>query len=947
MKNISYRYLLLTLCFFCCCGLFAQRIASARLVDYITSTAIDAAQTRAVLLRPDSTFVDSLWVNSYVVNGRKTTSLDMLPKEEGDFLIRIENPDYQTLYHPVHIKFYAREREINLGRIGLKRARREEPVHDVKGEATATGTKLKFYFDKDTLVYNASTFITQEGFVLSDILHKMPGLTLEEDGEIYSNGRRVETMLLNGKDFFNNDRETLLENLPAFMVKNVKIFEKEKDSTATFRRERELEGLVMDVRLKPQYHSVIIGNVDVAGGTDNHYYGRLFAMQVHDLHRWSVYAGANNVNKNEDVNRNGQFFNMDNGWGRKDFYTAGLNYNVDDRLGRYTHEGNLRVQGSRERTEMNQIMQAFYADGDTYTYNTLRNRQRAFSLKTGHTLSFFQSKPYSFELKPALTYVHSKTSQRQAMATFSRSVRHILGDSWVDSLWANTFSDSLQRAAVNHMTYDADASSSVKNVQLEVTKTLAVPHTSDEMSFLLGGYYAHTGGDETSRRAIDTYYSAAGRPTAVTSLTNQRRDNSTKQWRWVAEAGYLYRFNEKHSLKGTLHYERENTSTNDVLYNLQDTLRVIDPDNSKWFDMLGDTYRAEATYSFSKEAYNLNVIVPFNVRRNRLNFFQENNDAVKKMSLARPDFKLTLSSWQRSQTGCNFNIDYSMENALPSLIYLVDQKNDANPLLVYYGNAHLKPSTTHKVNAQIHLAPSMRHNHSLMVSYNYMHNLVTNAFTYDRQTGVYSYTPRNVDGNQSVYVRLQNAGFLTAKYNHKLTNAFTFNYVKSVDFSGTTERETAAQSTVRNYKFGEELTYNFNTVNTKVRGALTPYANYTYSTSDRPGFEALHAWEYGARVQLVAELPWQLRLSTEAGLLCRRGYNSDEMNDEEVIWNATLSKSFKHGISLMLEGFDLLGQYKNIVRVVSAQSRMETRYNHLRRYAMLHFVWQFNKQKHG
>ena len=60
----------------------------------------------------------------------------------------------------------------------------------------------------------------------------MPGLTINNDGEILSNGRKVETLLLNGKDFFNNDRKTLLENLPAFMVKHVKVYEKEKDKTS-------------------------------------------------------------------------------------------------------------------------------------------------------------------------------------------------------------------------------------------------------------------------------------------------------------------------------------------------------------------------------------------------------------------------------------------------------------------------------------------------------------------------------------------------------------------------------------------------------------------------------------------------------------------------------------------------------------------------------------------
>ena len=111
----------------------------------------------------------------------------------------------------------------------------------------------------------------------------MPGLTINNDGEILSNGRKVETLLLNGKDFFNNDRKTLLENLPAFMVKQVKVYEKEKDTTSLFERERELKGLVMDIRLKPDYHSNFLSSIDAAAGTDKRYYGRALGLKINDF----------------------------------------------------------------------------------------------------------------------------------------------------------------------------------------------------------------------------------------------------------------------------------------------------------------------------------------------------------------------------------------------------------------------------------------------------------------------------------------------------------------------------------------------------------------------------------------------------------------------------------------------------------------------------------------
>ncbi len=280
-------------------AVFAQKQIHGTIADFVTNTEVNHVATQLELLNEDSSFVERGQVYSQI--GKKmTTAFILNVKKEGKHIIRVSNPNYHTLYHPIKIKFYKREQHIDAGRLLLKR---KPKVSDMQmlDEVTVMATKLQFYFDKDTLVYNASTFITQEGFVLNDILKKMPGMTISKDGEIFSNGRKVEMLLLNGKDFFDNDRQTLLENLPAFLVKDVRIYHKDKDTTSVFQREREREGLVMNVRLKREYNSMIIGNAELAYGTDNHYYGRLFVMKIHDLHRWSVYAGANDVIRNEEV----------------------------------------------------------------------------------------------------------------------------------------------------------------------------------------------------------------------------------------------------------------------------------------------------------------------------------------------------------------------------------------------------------------------------------------------------------------------------------------------------------------------------------------------------------------------------------------------------------------------------------------------------------------------
>ena len=263
---------------------YSQKLVGARVVDYITNIDIAADSLLKVeLLAADSSFIAEGWAARMGNEPKYKTYAEAVVEREGSYIIRVSHPDYYTLYAPIQIKFYRRESEIFLGKFALKRKLREKTTE--LGEALVTATKLKFYFNNDTLVYNADAFITQQGFVLQNILQKMPGLTISNDGEILSNGRKVETLLLNGKDFFNNDRKTLLENLPAFMVKHVKVYEKEKDKTSLFERERELKGLVMDIRLKPDYHSSFLSSIDASAGTDKRYYGRALGLKINDFHR--------------------------------------------------------------------------------------------------------------------------------------------------------------------------------------------------------------------------------------------------------------------------------------------------------------------------------------------------------------------------------------------------------------------------------------------------------------------------------------------------------------------------------------------------------------------------------------------------------------------------------------------------------------------------------------
>ena len=63
-------------------------------------------------------------------------------------------------------------------------------------EVTVTATKVKMYYRGDTIVYDATAFKLPDGSMLDDLIHQMPGVTIDEYGQIFVNGRKIDELQL-------------------------------------------------------------------------------------------------------------------------------------------------------------------------------------------------------------------------------------------------------------------------------------------------------------------------------------------------------------------------------------------------------------------------------------------------------------------------------------------------------------------------------------------------------------------------------------------------------------------------------------------------------------------------------------------------------------------------------------------------------------------------------
>ena len=196
------------------------------------------------------------------------------------YLIQFSCLGYETRWMPVILK--KKQTYVDLGNVTLKRAPK------LLEEAVVKATKIKMVVKNDTLIYNADAFQLSEGSMLDNLVRQLPGVELHDGGRITVNGRFVSSLLLNGKDFFKGNPSIALENLPAYMVNRVKVYEKEpEDAYLMKQRDERDKELVMDVNLKREYSVGFIANAEGGLGSGDRYLGRLFGLRFTNHSRLS------------------------------------------------------------------------------------------------------------------------------------------------------------------------------------------------------------------------------------------------------------------------------------------------------------------------------------------------------------------------------------------------------------------------------------------------------------------------------------------------------------------------------------------------------------------------------------------------------------------------------------------------------------------------------------
>lgn len=932
-------------------------------VDALTGDGVHAASVE--LLRPDSSAVDRTEATSrgsvLTYQDHQPASFELSVPQPGMYLLRVSMTGYMTLWKRIEVSFRGRNRYFEAGELALKRLARR------LGEATVKATRIKMVYRGDTLVYNADAFDLPDGSMLDDLIERLPGARLE-NGRIYVNGRYVENILLEGKDFFNGNAELALQNLPAYVVGKVKVYEKEGERSKTMGRDMGDRSYVMDVQLKPDYQGSWTGNADLAYGTEKRYSAPLFGMYMDRRQGILLSTDVNNLNtvREQGGNYSGSAVYRN---GRVASKQAVLNYHYepDERLDfstgfKYRHTSTDAAHRTHTET--------YLTGGNAYGRSSRFRRGSDDEASGNIGFGLRPRKGRFLNVRYQAEYKRCRESSVSALANFN-TAPDALGPGALDSALVRPLSERFRRTVTSRT--EQVARFSGYDARQQVTATAHFAFAPDLLEVNAGFDQRHRHDEQFDHYRLD--YPAGDDP--VVDFRNRYYDKPADNRKGYAEARYFFRYVENDTVLGHVQpfyrFDYAYSSEQNPLYRLdalpgwgaeadrplgllpstRDSVqRCIDAQNS-WFSTLRTlTHRGGFKFLHKQPLRRrgwLTLSASLPLRHQRLRMDYERGGTPRHVDrgdfFVEPQAGLQWYPLHGDPYGAlmKLSLNYALSGEQPSALYLVDVRDDSDPLHVSLGNAGLANAYTHQVSAQFARTwPKRSVSFDTQLSYGRVKNAVAMKQVYDRATGVSTVQPVNVDGNYN----LSSTTNINIPFDREQKFIlFLYNYLRyahSRDLTFASGAEASALNVVYTVRTEQQAALTWMpSERVYLRGQVG--VSRTRATGDREDFAAVRVLDLECKLEGKFKLPADFSLNAEGGFLRRYGYGDTDAGNRLWTLNARLDKSLlKNKLALAVEGVNLLAKKNFAEREINAQGRTETFYDVLPRYVLFHVIYKFN-----
>ena len=934
-----------------------ERLITGAIIDGDNQEAIE--QVTVQLLKTDSSYVAGAISN-------EDGMFKVAAPQNGKYLLKLTSVGYKTTVKRIEI---ANDKNLAMGKVQLH----AEAI--MLKAATVTAMAKKVVLKEDTFVYNSSAYRTPEGSTIEELVKRLPGAEVSDDGTIKINGKEVKKILVDGKEFMTGDTKTALKNLPTSMVEKIKAYDQKSDLAKVTGIDDGEEETVLDFGVKKGMNKGLISNIDLGIGTKQRYSSRMMGAYFNDRNRLMLFASGNNTN---DMG----FPGGGRGWGmgRQGLNASkmvGLNYNYENK-DKLALDASIRWNHSDGDAVTRVASENFVSQNSSFTNSAAKNLTRSNSWDGRLRLEWKPDTLTNIMFRPSFTISSNDGLSNSHSAQFNTDPYKYITDPLADAALAELGLEDISKskstmqalgALVNQQISNNISYSESTSLRGMLQLNRRLNNMGRNITLRADASYGKT--DANTLSLTNAYLYLANKAQGETDAYNTYRYNTTPTTNYsyslqttysepLWKATFLqfsYKFTYKYSKSDRSTYDFANLTPeeNKLWAQLSPAYRgwdsylsllgnpleqYLDKELSRFSEYKNYIHEIQVMMRFVRPKYNLNFGVMVQPQSSHFLYDYKNThtDTTRTVTNLSP----TLDFRYRFNKVSNLRINYRGTTSQPSMTDLLAITDDSDPLNIQKGNPGLKPSFTQNLRL-FYNTYIEKHQRAIMtfVNFSTTNNSISNKVTYDEKTGGRTTQPENINGNWNARGAFM---FNTAIDSAGVWNINTFTtlgYTNSVGYLSLDGKD-SQKNTTKQTSVGERLSFGYR--NSWLEVNLNGTLDYTHARNELQASSNMDTWQFSYGPNITATMPWGMSLSTDLSESSRRGYSDNSMNTNELVWNVQLSQGFLRGkpLTVMLQFYDILRNQSTLSRALTAMARTDTEYNSINSYAMLHVTYRLN-----
>ncbi len=904
---------------------------------------------------------DSLFVTGTVTGPDGWFAIKKVPV--GDYFLRYSFLGYNSQEHNVRIAKDDRERAMGVFRM-------TDASYELS-EAVIQETLPPTQVVEDTLMFNTDAYRVPEGSMLEELIKRLPGVEVDENGDITVNGKTVSRILVDGEEYFGNDRSMATKNLPVSIIHRIKTYQRKSDLARVTGVDDGEEETVLDLQIKPKMKRGWLNNLD-AGigepvGSNNYgdwlkhlYSGRYTINRFSNSEQLSFTANTQNSGRGNGVSENTQL---------------GINFskNIGEKYPRRRNEyplqlnGNVRWNGSTSRSLSESESETFTTEYTSASFrNNRSNRENGSSSLNGEMkVEWRPDTTIDIIFRPRFTVSSNNSSSVSKSATFNVDP-YSTGMTDILEQYAALGQELLDSIGVNsqNSTSYSNGGSNQMNAEFQFNKKLREDGRNLTLRFT---WQKNSGTSESFSHSRQEYYQMHSRDSVMNRYNVNPTDNSNWSgrimWSEPMDSGkrniqisYQIQASRRETNRETyvMPSRGEFENWEDDWYLPYELEQYMNSELSRRATNVTRNHTITLQYRHNTDHTNFNLGVNFLPQYTGMDNFQYMGHAIGDTSRVVYNWSPSLNWRYRWNNRKNIQFTLRTNTSQPSMEDMLDITDDSNPTNIRKGNPGLLPSlrNTFETNLQLYFDSTQQTLNVRLSVENSLRN-ISQRTDYDPRTGISVTLPRNMEGFWSNWSTSGNVTFNqtipNTKWRYSTSANASFRHQESFARTGSIGNYnensgdgSAVLATTRTISGGQNASVTYRT--DKVEMTANGRINFNHSENNirQNGNMNTCNFSYGFRGNY--RLPWKnVNLGTDITMQSRRGYNGS-YNRDDLIWNANASISFlpANAGTLQLQYFDILNDESNVNREISTTSRTDTRNNSVHSYVMLHFILKVN-----